>query len=302
MQKLNSKLIAIVILNWNGTRDTIECLNSILRFLTRKVYKVILIDNNSTEDIEDLRRYEDEMPLQIIRLKKNIGFAAGNNVGIYKALKEKFEYIWLLNNDTVLVDDSVYNLVNHLNSTENIGIGGLVNYYFSDPDLIWQAGFKNDLRNGNVHPINNFNPNDNRLYFVDYVPGSSFLVKREVFEKIGFLDYKYFAYFEENDFCVRAKRSGYQIAFLQNSKILHKVGRSSENHLKIYLRTRNRLLFYFKYSGRINFLYIFIKYSLKTVYKLIKLKKNRSENLQAFVFSNIDFYKGNFYKGSFYKF
>jgi len=292
-----TRKLAIIILNWNGLNDTIECILSIQEQLKLDTFKIFLVDNNSSQNIDGIYDYTHILPIEIIKLKDNIGFAAGNNVGLKRALREGFDLFLLLNNDTVFVDDSIYQLIAKMDEIEVIGIGGLVNYYYTDPNKIWQTGFRNNLKTGINKPIKEALSTSPKMIEVDYIPGSSFLIKRKVIETIGVLDWKYFAYFEENDYCVRAKKNGFKVAFLSNSKILHKVGRSSSNKTKIYLRSRNILLFYSKYTTKLFFCNICIIHFLKTVLLILK-NKNKVINFRSYLNGIYDFKQGIFYKGS----
>lgn len=293
--------IGIVIINYNGTEDTIECLKSINLLIPNQRYclKIFLVDNNSKLPISKSNVEKIIPNLVHIQNKNNEGFAEGNNIGIRYALNCNCDYIALINNDTIIVDDSLFRLIDKMEENEdNIGIGGIVNYYFSDSDKIWHAGIINDFNYGKPFSVKNFNRNQPLLYHVDYVPGSSMVIKREVFDKIGLLDAKYFAYFEENDFCIRAKIAGFQIAFLQNTKILHKIGQASSSNVKVYLRTRNTLLFYSTYATSIALLIILIRYVFKTLISIISSPDKSISLIRAMLIGIYDFYNKKFYEGS----
>jgi hypothetical protein len=296
MDSSNYKL-ALIILNWNNVKDTIECLQSIKVHLDGNIFKIYLVDNGSTQNIDELKEIGNKLPLVLIRLNNNTGFAAGNNVGIKMAVMEGFDYIMLVNNDTVFVDNSLYSLIKIMQSNNNLAIGGLVNYYYSNPEKVWNAGLMNNLFIGKNHTIKNFTAKESRIIYVDYVPGSALIVKRSVFEKVGLLDERYFAYYEENDFCLRAKKYGFRTGFLTSSRILHKVGNSSVNYIKIYLRTRNMLLFYFKYSEKIFLPIIILVNTFRILYE-IALNTDKIKNIKAFILGVNDFIKGNLYSGS----
>ena len=293
--------IGIVILNYNNNIDTLNCLDSISEHINNENIIVFLIDNNSEKPLDEsfIKKYQIRINYTINH--ENLGFAEGNNVGIRQALKNECDYIVLLNNDTVLIDNSLSELINLINADEEIGVGGLVNYYFNNQDKIWQAGFFNNFKKGKTKAIQNFNLLKKELIYADYVPGSSFVIKKTVIQKIGMLDSNYFAYYEENDFCTRAAEAGYKIAFLSSSKILHKVGVSSNSITKFYLRTRNELVFYKKFSSRFYFTLIFTKLYINKFAKIATLKLKLNQSFRFYRALNLafnDFIKGNLFDGN----
>ena len=243
---MNRKIkVAIIIINFNGTEDTLECLESVDKFCVKHDYSVILVDNASNNLIDETTLTEFKTEVKYIKSKKNLGFAGGNNLAVKYLADNNLDckYVFLQNNDTVLIDNSVDRLVDKLEE-DNVEIGGLVNYYYDCPSEMWQAGSYIRETKLSSKEARRFNPALDSLIFVDAIPGSSMLIKREVIRNVGLFDERYFAYYEEMDFCIRAKGNGYKVAFLPNTSILHKVGRSSTSKFKHYLRTRNTLLFY----------------------------------------------------------
>jgi len=290
--------LSIILVNFNGNEDTIECIKSIEEFVdNNKVdLTVILVDNGSKQPIDDRVIYNLKIPIVYIKNNENLGFAGGNNIGIKYALEINADYIALINNDTTFVDDSLYRLVNKMEK-ETIHIGGIVNYYFDKPNKIWQTGFINDFKRGDNHLVKSLSNEGDEFVDVDYVPGSSIVINQAVFNKIGTLDQEYFAYYEENDFCIRAKRSGFKVAFLENTKILHKVGKSSNSNIKVYLRTRNKLLFFKRYSSSFAFFFIYISVLLAYLKDLILRRKLKIISIKILFWAFSDFHKKNFGKG-----
>jgi len=295
--------IGIVIINYNGKDDTLECLDSmhILMSDPRFVVRIFLVDNNSKIAIDKSELDKIVPDVVLIQNERNEGFAEGNNIGIRSALDYNSDYIILLNNDTVLVDDSFSRLISKMETESEIGIGGIVNYYYNDHNKIWQAGIINDFKYGKPFSVLNFNNGLAEFKAVDYVPGSSMVIKKEVFEKIGLLDARYFAYFEENDFCMRAKKTGFNVAFLQNTKILHKIGQSSNSKIKLYLRTRNILLFYSTYVSRKVVFVAFSRHCIRTIRSVRKTPTKLIPSIKVIIIGLYDFCVGNFYEGSIHK-
>jgi hypothetical protein len=237
--------VAIILVNWNNYPDTKECLDS-LGEITYSNYEVIVVDNGS-EDGSGHKLKKKFPQYNFIFNKKNLGFTGGNNVGMRYALKKKVDYIFLLNNDTVVDKNFLQPLVKTAERDKKIGIVGPVLYFYDQPQKIQSAGGKISLWKGK-HPSLTILP-DNRK--VDYISGAALLIKKEAVEKIGLLDKKYFAYCEEVDWCLRAKKAGYKILIVPQGKIWHKVAASTgavKNPFFLYLIVRNRILFQRKHA------------------------------------------------------
>lgn len=247
----SSTKVTIVILNWNGKKDTIECLDS-LKQVTYSNYEILLVDNGSTDgSAEFLREYYPE--IEIIENKKNLGFTGGCNIGIKKAMSYGADYILLLNNDVAVEPDFLDEMISVARINENIGILGTKINYYDDPDKIWAAGgFINYwiclvayYRMNKPDTERNSHEKD-----VDFVSGCAMLIKADVFQKIGLLDERYFAYFEDVDICLMAKKNGYGVRYVPSAKIYHKVSKTSGGALSpfsLYYNTRNKLLFLSKH-------------------------------------------------------
>lgn len=292
------KKIAFIIINYNNIPDTVACLDSFMRF-NRGKDDIYLIDNGSKQQISDIDilPYKKYLSIKLIVLSKNCGFAEGNNIGIREAQKVGYDYYVLLNNDTELVDDSIIKLMKYMDSHHDVGIGGLVNYYFSAPDIIWQAGAKFIVRRFDYRQVQVVDKSSDLFTEVDYVPGSSFFIRKEVIDKIGLLDPNYFAYREEADFCWRAKQMGFKIGYLPNTRILHKVGKSSTSFIKQYLRFRNDLYFCSKFGTKTHFLIVYARIVKRTLI-IWKHAHYDSKVLRSTVIAINDFRKGILGMGS----
>lgn len=257
------KKIAIIILNYNGEKDTIECIESIAKLSNVNCKPlVIIVDNGSKKEFKFQNLKLEQSKVKTIRTEKNLGFTGGNNLGIKYALNQKSDYIMILNNDTILDKNIVDNLINCLEKNHDCGIVSPKIYFekgfefhkdrYKKSELgrvIWYAGGKIDWNN-----IIGFHKGvdevDNGQYEMaietDFATGCCAMIKKEVFEKVGLLDEKYYLYYEDNDFSQKAKKAGFSIFFCPKGIMWHKnagsVGGSGSN-LQDYYITRNRLLF-----------------------------------------------------------
>lgn len=240
------KEVYVIILDWNGWQDTVECVESCLR-LNYPNFSIIIVDNGSTDGSEAIlrNRFPD---IKLIQTGTNLGFAGGNNVGIKYALTADADYIWLLNNDTIVDQNSLIELINVAESNGKIGVVGSKIYYYNDIDKIWFAGGRMNYITTDCSHIG-YSKRDNGQYDeikkVDYITGCSLLIKRNVILEVGVMDERYFLLVEEAEWQERIKRRGYKTVFVPKSKIWHKVSQSiGEDSLmwKYYL-TRNSLLF-----------------------------------------------------------
>jgi GT2 family glycosyltransferase len=249
-------LVYIILVNYNGYKDTIECVNS-LKKINYNNYKIILVDNASSDDSAKILKQKLN-DCEIIKSKKNLGFAGGNNLGIKYSLDHKADYILLLNNDTIVEPQFLNNMLNSFSIGSKIGIVGCKIMYYSQKNIIWYGGgyidwFKFIGVHYGMRQIDKGQCNNKKE--MDFVTGCCMLVRREVFEKIGLLAEDYFMYFEDVDFCAKVKNAGFVIWYNPEAVIYHKVGLSSggeESPFSIEWCTRNRLLFMDKYKNNVN--------------------------------------------------
>jgi hypothetical protein len=218
MAEKNPK-VSIIILNWNGKDDTLECLGS-LRGLEYGNYEVIVVDNGSTDGSQEAisRGYPN---VKLIKNKENMGFCVGNNTGIRSA---ESDYYLLLNNDTVVDPKFVKQLVLVGESDRKIGILGPKMFFYDRRNVFWFAGGFMKRCHGTVH--RGFNELDAGQYDnvedMDFISGCALMVKKEVIDKIGLLDEEFFAYYEDVDWCLRARKAGYRVVYVPKSVIWHK--------------------------------------------------------------------------------
>lgn len=234
--------IFVVILNYNGKETIKSCLSSFFAsdYPNREL---VLIDNNSTDGSFELAKTLFSRAY-FIKNNENFGFSAGNNIGIRFALEKMADYVMLLNNDASLEKSTLSILAKEAERKKGCGIIGPL-IIKGDSEKIWFAGGKiNWLRMKNTH-ITELPPKKEFLE-TDYVCGCAMLIKKEVFRKIGLLDEKFFLYYEDADFCVRAKRQGFSSYIFPGARIRHFEKSEQNNPLKTYWLVISGAIFFKK--------------------------------------------------------
>ena len=279
-KEADSDLITgIIILNYNNAADTIECVESVLQSNVSG-FKICVVDNASTDDswqvLNDWLNEKKPRPVpkssplvnlqnsdisnyllrkkevSIIKAEKNLGYAAGNNIGI-KYLENKYlpSYFWILNNDTVVTNDSLSTLLSKIN-----GQGGnqalLINQmlmHYAEPNKVQALGGKlirpwlsseHIGENLLMDKISEIKTDD-----IQYPVGASLFFNRDYFEKAGFMDEGYFLYYEEIDWVLRAMDKGASLINCFSPIVFHKHGASTKkvSEVGIAYSVRNRLRF-----------------------------------------------------------
>lgn len=237
--------VLIVILCYNGVELTLECLDS-LRRLDYAAAEVLVVDNASSDGTPE--RVHTRFPeVAVIETGANLGFAAGNNVGLRYALERGYDYALLLNNDTEVAPEFLTRLVEVAERDPAIGVVGPLITYYERPDRIWSAGGVIDWQRGTsaMRGLDEPDTGQYRVTDVDFVTGCALLCRRAVLERAGLLDERFFMYYEETEWCVRARRAGFRIVHVPEARVLHKIpldARADKPYVAYYM-TRNRLLF-----------------------------------------------------------
>lgn len=263
--------VYIIILNWNRSKLTGDCLKSIQKLhKSNMILKTIVVDNNSTKEQEkELRSLIEKNTKFSIKLMindKNLGFAGGNNTGIKYALKNNADYVLILNNDTELDKDLLQNLIKAAKQNKNSAVFSPKIYFapgfefhkkrYKKRDLgkvLWAAGGEIDWKN--VYATNRGVDQVDEGQFnesieVDFASGACMFVNTKILKKVGVFDESYFMYLEDTDLCQRIKQSGKSILYVHDAEVWHKVAQSSKigSDLNDYFITRNRLQFGMMYA------------------------------------------------------
>ena len=289
--------VGIVIVNYNGLKFQNDAIRSI-KEQTYKNCEIIVVDNASTDGSVEVL-LEEFSDVKVIQTGDNLGVAAGNNIGIQYALEQGVEYIMLLNND-ILLDKNLIQILLEKASEDIITIPKI--YYYDKKKMIWSAGGYVDWKKGIPYHIG-VNCIDRDTFskekYVEIAPTCCMLIHRKVFRKVGKMDERYFMYFDDTDFCVRALEKGVKILYVPTAVMWHKVSSSSggeKSKICQYYIQRNLLYFMDKYRKKIeedkwNYIRTRIKY--------IIMNYSTNKNLVYGLLGFLDYFRGRMYRKDF---
>ena len=266
IMSLSPPHVAIVILNWNREADTLECLESLAR-IDYPSLSVIVVDNGSTDGSPDaIERWgRENLPLTLIRNAENRGFIRGSNQGMRHALSKDSDYVFLLNNDTVVEPDVLANLVRAAERSGDIGMAGPKIYRYGEERVLDSAGTRTIpwLAQGFLlgHGEEDRGQFDSSAE-MPYITGTALLVKRTVLERVGLMDEDYFCYFDDFDWGMKVREAGYRLLLEPKAVVHHKGSRTAGFNSPFYMRhmIRSRILFARKHVPLPLFLFAFLPY------------------------------------------
>lgn len=253
MARIAHPKVTIIVLTWNQRDITLDCLQS-LKALNYPVsqLRIIVVDNGSVDGTA--QAVSDRFPsVLVLENPQNLGFAEGNNVGLQRALEDSADHIMLLNNDTVVAPEMLNELLAVLKSDPAVGIVGPKMLYYDQPDVIWSAGNRIDWRCGDTIRLQAEQPDSGLTESpseVDFITACGILLRRQVIDQIGLLDRRYFIYYEETDWCMRARGAGWRIMYAPRARMWHKVSSAmgTTSPATEYYMNRNVLLFLAKHQ------------------------------------------------------
>jgi len=305
------KKVAVVTVNFNTDEDTIAFLHSLKKVKTPDFSLDVIIVDNGSKNVFTL---PDDLKIEnitLIRSEKNTGFSGGNNIGMRRALEDGADYILIVNNDTIMDPEMISNLLEVLMSKPEIGVTTPKIYFAKGhefhkdrykPDelgkVFWFAGGHTDWDNvqsihRGVDEVDHGQYDTNEK--ITFATGCCMLIKREVLEKIGLFDDRYFLYYEDADLNERIQKAGYDIYYVPQAILVHvnaasSGGAGNGNVLQDYFITRNKMLFGMSYAP------------LRTKIALIRESLRLLRNGRLFQRLAIrDYYLRNFNKGTFFE-
>jgi len=307
------KKICVIILSWNRKEDTLETISSLAKStISGFEMEIMVVDNGSTDGsqqaIKTLLEKVDKPPkltARLITLYENLGFAEGNNIGMRDALDRDFDYIALLNDDTIVNKNLIRKIFLEHKRIKNAGAISPKIYFAKGFEFHNKRYKKNELgkvfwyAGGGIDWDNVYGYNEgvdevdkgqfNKVREVDFATGCFVMYKRRALEEAGLYDKRYFAYMEDADHAQRVKKAGWKIIYSPKGHLWHKVAQSSGigSELNDYFLTRNRMIFGIKHA-RLRAKFALIRESLKL---LVKGRKWQKVGIR-------DFYLRRFGKGS----
>lgn len=266
------KLVSLITVNFNQHLVTEALLESVISLNVYENIELIAVDNGSLYNPVPV--WEQKYPqFRFIRSETNLGFAGGNNLAIREAAGD---YIFLVNNDTIVTADLVLKLTRVLDTFERAGVVSPLIHYYDRPDMIQYAGYtRMNFFTGRNRCIGQFEEDkgqyDGPARETAYAHGAAMMVSREVLETAGLMDERYFLYYEELDWCERIRRSGYKIFFEPSALIYHKesVSVGKTTGLKEFFMHRNRILFIRKNAGAMALMLFCVYYALVVIPRCI---------------------------------
>ncbi len=279
IKDLSAPELSIIIVNYNSGDYLKNCLNSIKKNIKKIVYEIIIVDNCSSDD--SITGIKKDEKIRIIKNKKNLGFARANNIGVSQA---KGEYILILNNDTIIFDNSIEKLLDYKKQHPEIGILSPVILY---EDKSFQLSFGFDINLLSELFLKYFAETyykflykikkDNFIIQPNWISGACFLIEKKLYESVSGFDEKFFLYTEDADFGRRVRDKGYKLMVYGKSKIIHLKGKTSSKNLSIAIieSKKSQLYYYCKYNGKLSFIIIKRYLKLKFKIKYYIFPKNR---------------------------
>lgn len=249
--------LSIIIVHYKAANEFFDCLKSIYKYKPKFSFEVIVVDNDEKNVIS--KKIKQNFPrVKYIKSKSNIGFGAGNNLGTKHAIGE---YLFFLNPDTVIFSKTLDNLIYFIESKKNIGIvAPLLLHKNNKPFELQGASSLTPLRGiiclSFVNKLFPRNPIARKFFYLDWdktsqkevdvAPGTAFVIRKKLFNKINGFDENFFLYFEEFDLCRRVRQSGFKIFIIPQAKIIHLWGKSTKNLNNLDTIFRKSRFYYFK--------------------------------------------------------
>lgn len=274
--------VSVIIVSYNTKNLTRNCLKSLFKQTSTIDYEVFIIDNNS-QDGSTLMIEEEFPEVKLIKNKTNLGFGKANNQGIELS---KSKYVFLLNSDTILINNAIKILFDFMELSENKKVaccgGALYNedltnqisygrfpsikgllYYYTFAKFYPEIYKNKFFMAGILH--------DNNSLVVDYVTGADMMIRKSVLDKVGYFDNDFFLYFEETELCSRFIKTGYINMINPKAQIIHLCGMSPLNEQKEKIFLKSMYIYMCKHKGLIYAeSYKLITYLLSSIAKIIK--------------------------------
>ena len=239
--------VLVAVPNWNGGDLTLDCLRSLSR-VERPAIAVAVIDNGSADgSVAAIRASFPSVP--VVELGDNTGFTGAANAALVRAREQGSEYCLLLNSDAIVAEDAIALLVEALDRMPTAWVAGPTVYYLDRPQVIWSAGGRIDWRAGKTWLLGMHETDEGQFGGeprpVPFVSGCAILLRMAAVDRVGEFDPRFFAYYEEVEWCVRCARGGGRVVHVPRAHVWHAISAEAReaSPLVQYYMTRNRLLF-----------------------------------------------------------
>ena len=242
-------LVYIILVNYKGYSDTIDCVNSLLK-IKYSNYKIVIVENASSDsELFKKNQFLNDNAV-ILYARENKGFSDGNNIGIRYAMQFNPDYLLLLNNDTVVQSDFLNQLVKTAKKHKKTGIVTGKIFYYRNRESLWYSGGQYNRSTGKTNQVM-YDKSINEEKNITFASGCLMLISKECIQKVGLLDDSYFMYSEDTDYCCRVCDAGLKIIWNPHSIIYHKVSASAgDNSLfQQYYIIRNNFIMTKKYGN-----------------------------------------------------
>lgn len=270
-------MVAIILVNYNGVDDTIDCIKS-LSEMRDVEYEIIVVDNCSTDDsVDKLKQSQGMYSFTLLQAECNNGFSSGNNIGIKYA--KNANYYLLLNNDTVVEPDFLKKLLDEFQKNPKCGAAISKILYYTQPDTIWYAGGSLNPRTArSEHYYFNKKNNicDTVSQKVTFASGCCLCVSKKVIETVGLMNEDFFLYEEDAEFCYRITEAGFEIIYVPDSIIYHKVSASTGqgSPLSQFYTVRNKYYLIHLHFKGINKFTSYLYCTIQFLFRCVKKEQN----------------------------
>jgi len=290
--------VCIVLVNWNQREDIINCLESLFN-LKYNNYQIVVFDNGSVDNsVEEIKKKYPSV--EIFENRINLGYVGANNIAINWAIEEGYDYIFLVNSDTVIHPYTLNELVTYMDKDKKCGVAGPQIRYYNAPDRLCFAGGKFNLRTGRGCHIGEGNLVgfiDSSPYACDFITGCAMLLRVSALKEIGLFDENIFMYCEDIDLCLRFKKSSWKVILVPNGIVWHKIERWDRRIIasphRIYYIGRNTL--YLMKKNNISNILIFLKATRHILSSVRMLMRYDSTRIVIFyLYGVIDFLRGKY--------
>jgi GT2 family glycosyltransferase len=285
----------IILLNYNNSDDTIECVESLKNSCIED--RNILVVENCSSDSSYEKLLSKFPSVNVLKMDKNLGFTGGNNVGIKYAVENRYEYAILLNNDTIVDSKDTFRiLINEMDKNPNATLGTGRIFYYPQKNRIWYDGGKLVRYRGTaIHFNGNLDLNRVKLVNVireiDFISGCYMCIRLSDLEELGFLDEKIFIYMDDTEYSARAIKKKLKLIYIPEAVIYHKArGEGQRTPRMIYYSIKNRKLLIDKHFGITARIY----FNMVLAYKRVKWFVSNKKYHDILVRAIRDYNKGYF--------